>query len=189
MPKEIRSATGDGGAFSHLVQTAELKPKGKNSFDIAPEGEVLAVIAHMAGALSLRKIRFFGDITASGSSGWRLRGQLGVTAVQACVISLEPVTTRIDTSVSCNFAHPVGSDTNDETVEFDGDDEAEPLGENIDLGQIMIEALVLALPEYPRAKDAELKTTAFAAPGVSPLKDADVKPFAALSALKAKLQE
>jgi uncharacterized metal-binding protein YceD (DUF177 family) len=59
--------------------------------------------------------------------------------------------------------------------------------EVIDLPAIAAEALALALPLYPRAPGAELGPTQHAHEGVTPLQDADLKPFAGLSALAAKL--
>ena len=68
------------------------------------------------------------------------------------------------------------------------DDTAEPLPEVIDLTEVTREALALALPLYPRAPGAELGEAVFAAPGTAPIRDEDLKPFAGLAALKAKLE-
>jgi hypothetical protein len=51
----------------------------------------------------------------------------------------------------------------------------------------MAEALALALPDYPRAPDAEMETGQFAAPGVDPMTDEDAKPLAGLAALRARM--
>ncbi|CAN0590320.1 unnamed protein product [Ectocarpus sp. 12 AP-2014] len=61
----------------------------------------------------------------------------------------------------------------------------EPLGREIDLNAVMIEALSLALPTYPRADTAELGQAVFTEPGKAAMTDDDTKPFAALAALKA----
>ena len=42
------------------------------------------------------------------------------------------------------------------------DDEIEPLGPMIDAGEVLVEALALALPPYPRAEGAELPVAATA---------------------------
>ncbi len=63
------------------------------------------------------------------------------------------------------------------------DEDIEPLGDRIDLGLVAIEALALALPPYPRKEGAALAETL--------PDDAEetetVKPFAALAALRDKL--
>ena len=67
------------------------------------------------------------------------------------------------------------------------DDSEEPLPEVIDAGAVMIEALVLALPDYPRSSGAALGEAVHAPPGVAPLRDADLRPFAGLAGLAQKL--
>ena len=67
------------------------------------------------------------------------------------------------------------------------DDSVEPMPEVIDLAEIAAEALALALPLYPRAPGAEFAEGLHAAEGVTPLTDADLKPFAGLQGLAAKL--
>lgn len=68
------------------------------------------------------------------------------------------------------------------------DDEAEALPAALDLGGVMLEALALALPPYPRAPGAEpgaetgAKTGAKtrAGPGAEPPTDEALRPFAGL---------
>ena len=74
-------------------------------------------------------------------------------------------------------------------IEMPEDDTQEPLPEVIDLGAVMAEALALALPDYPRAPGAELGEAVFAAPGVAALRDADLRPFAALAKLRPQGEE
>ena len=82
-----------------------------------------------------------------------------------------------------DFAYPDG-----EEVEMPEDDSAEPLPEVIDVGAVAAEALALALPPFVRAPGVELGGEDYAAPGVSPLRDEDLRPFAGLAALKSKLE-
>jgi uncharacterized metal-binding protein YceD (DUF177 family) len=107
--------------------------------------------------------------------------------VQPCVVTLDPVRSAIDTMVVrrylAEFAHP-----SDAEAEMPEDDSEEPLPEVIDAGAVMIEALVLALPDYPRASGAELGEAVHAPPGVPPLRDADLRPFSGLSDLARKLK-
>jgi uncharacterized metal-binding protein YceD (DUF177 family) len=76
-----------------------------------------------------------------------------------------------------------------EEIEMPEDDTAEPLPLEVDLPAVMVEALSLSLPDYPRRDAAELETAQFAAPGVTPLTDEDTKPFASLADLKDKLDK
>ena len=74
-------------------------------------------------------------------------------------------------------------------LEMSQDDTIDPLPEILDLAQVMIEALSLALPPYPRSKDAELGAIAVTAPGITPMTYDDAKPFAGLGALRESLEK
>ena len=164
-----------------------LKPRGDNRFVLTPPAAQRAELAASLGLLALRKLRLSGTLRAEGSDGWRLDATLGATVTQPCVITAEPVTTRIDAPVTRLFLRDFTETT--EEAEFDGDDEAEPLGEAIDLSHVLTEALALALPDYPRLPGAELGEARIAPPGSAPLRDEEVKPFAGLARLRDKLKE
>ena len=109
--------------------------------------------------------------------------------MQPCVVTLEPVLTRIDTKVERRYVAdwPDEADAGAE-IEMPEDDTLEPLGTHIDPGAVMLEALALAAPDFPRKADAEpLGNLTVTEPGKAALSDDDVKPFAGLAALKAKL--
>ncbi len=105
--------------------------------------------------------------------------------MQSCVVTLAPVPARIAEDVRRTFIEDMALPEGDE-IEISEDDSLEPLPEVIDLIDVAREALALALPPYPRAPGAELGEAVFAAPGTVPLRDADLKPFAALAALARK---
>ncbi|MDU8912659.1 DUF177 domain-containing protein [Aestuariicoccus sp. MJ-SS9] len=171
------------------LRVASLSTKRETAFDLRPGEAQRAALAETLGLSALRKLRFAGTVAPEGKRGWRLDAMLGATVVQPCVVTLAPVTTRIDEPVTRLFlpealiepAAPEGE------MEMPEDDTIDPLGDTINLGRIMAEALALALPQYPRADDAALEEAQFAADGVTPLSDDDVKPFAGLQALRDKL--
>ncbi len=78
---------------------------------------------------------------------WRLEAKLGATVVQPCVVTAEPVTTRIDDPVTRRYLAQMPEPQGDE-VEMPEDDSAEPLPDVLDLSAVMAEALALALPLY-----------------------------------------
>lgn len=170
-----------------LLRVADLPPRKPYRFDLRPAPDVLESIADELGLSDLRKLRFSGTLRPDGRKDWRLDATLGATVVQPCVVSLQPVTTRIDGPVERLFTHDWANEVAAEEMEMPEDDTTEPLGSEIDLEMILTEALALALPDYPRAGDAHLDQVDFAAPGVTPMSDEDVKPFAGLADLKNKL--
>ena len=170
---------------TYPLRVADL-PTGKPSrFELTPDASALKAIAAELGLVDLRKVRFQGSIFAEGKRDWRLEAQLGATVVQDCVVTLSPVTTRIEEPVVRRFL-AVMPDQNDasEEIEMPDDDSIEPLTPEIDPASVMIEALALALPLYPRAKGAALGETIHTEPGKEALSDADLKPFAGLAALR-----
>ena len=54
-------------------------------------------------------------------------------------------------------------------------------------GQVLAEALALALPDYPRGDEEVIGEQVFTEPGKEAMTDEDAKPFAGLAALRDKL--
>ena len=178
MPELISHAF-DNPEFARVVQVRQLRDLSQFDFDISPDPEEAAALARLLGARAVRKLRFRGRLTPASKGSWDLTAELGATAVQTCVVSLEPVTTRIDEPVRRTFVPDTAVSAEIE-VSPDEDDEIEPLGDRIDLGRIAIEALALALPDYPRKDGVALEA--------NDDEDADrPRPFAALAALRGKL--
>lgn len=173
----------------HALRVATLSQARSHRFEIAPDAVERGQIADELGLSALRKLRFEGEIRSAGKSDWVLKATLGATVVQPCVQTLAPVTTRIDTDVTRRFVPETGMtyEPGSET-EMPEDDSIDPLGSHIDPAQVMIEALALALPDYPRAADAPPQgDVAVTEPGKTPLRDEDTKPFAGLAGLRDKL--
>ncbi|WP_370228315.1 DUF177 domain-containing protein [Cognatishimia sp.] len=165
---------------------AELPQNKATFFKIAPETAALKELASDLDILDLKKLRFEGEIKARGKRDWTVKGHLGVTVVQACVVSLDPVTTRIEADVERVFVANYTAPTEEE-YEMTEEDSADPLGETIDLSEILFEEIGLNLPLYPRADDADLGESVFSEPGIAPMRDEDARPFAGLAGLRDQL--
>jgi len=163
-----------------LAQLPKARP---TDFDLRPAEGALAALAQDLGLSGLRKLRFAGQITPTGKTDWRLQARLGATVVQPCVVSLAPVTTRIEEAVErlylAGFHAPEAAE-----VEMPEDTTTEPLPDAIDLSELLAEALALAVPQYPRAEGAESGPQNFTEPGKAPMTDEDARPFAGLAKLR-----
>lgn len=177
----------DSTPHTHAFRVADLPQNHPARFALTPDKAEMERVAAALELLELRKLRFEGEISAQGRRDFALSGQLGATVVQACVVSLQPVTTRIDVPVQRRYLAGYQDPEGDE-VEMPEDDTAEALGTHIDPAAVMVEALSLALPLYPRAGDAALEQSIFTEPGVAPMTDEAARPFAGLAALKKKLE-
>jgi uncharacterized metal-binding protein YceD (DUF177 family) len=105
---------------------------------------------------------------------------------QTCVATLEPVDQIVDERFERCFTPVLQPAPREEDIDPEAEDPPELLGDSIDVGEIAAETVALALDPYPRAPGAEVGVVAAAPAGVAPLTDADVKPFAALAALRDK---
>ncbi|MBP7240479.1 MAG: DUF177 domain-containing protein [Amaricoccus sp.] len=190
---EIVTRSAANPEFPRVVDVAQLRGVSAFAFDVAPEPGEAAALARLLDAQAVRKLRLRGRLAPAPGAAWSLEAELGATVVQTCVVTLEPVTTRIDTPVRRLFtpeARPAGAVAGEFEIGPEDDDEIEPLGDRIDLGLVAIEALALALPPYPRREGAELGSSAASAPpGAAPLDAGEARPFAALGALRAKSGE
>ena len=166
---------------------SDLSNAAPTPFEIQPGADARAALADALGLLALRKLRFSGTIAAEGKRDWRLEADLGATVVQECVVTLDPVSTRIDEVVVRSYLSDLPEVTAGET-EMPEDDTQEALPETLDLVEVMIEALSLALPPYPRSEGASLGEAVFSESGVAPMRDEDTKPFAGLASLRESLE-
>ena len=180
---ELIPRSPDNPEFARVVEVRALREIEGFDFDIAPTPDEAAALARLLGAQAVRKLRFAGDLSPLAGGGWSLDATLGASVVQTCVVTLEPVTTRIDQPVRRRFLPSPTFRAAELVVDPEEDDEIEPLGDRIDLGLVAIEALALALPAYPRKEGAVLG--AAIADGVDEAEEP--KPFAALAALRGKL--
>lgn len=175
----------DTPPFERPIDVERLRANASYKFDETPTEKEAEAIRDALGLRGLRKMRFQGEIEPLGKRSWRVAGHLGASITQSCVLSLEPVKTRIDTEVSLRFLpeSAIEYDTPEDILE----DDVEPLGPVIDIGQVATEALSLVMPDYPRCETAEFEKVVATPEGAAPIKDEDTKPFADLKALRDKL--
>lgn len=174
---------------SHIIRFADLPTRKRTQVVIEPDADARRALADAIDALSIRKLRFEGTLLPKGKHDWRLEGHLGATVQQACVVTLDPVTTRIDEDIERSYLRDLDDPDADEVeVEVTDNDTIDPLPETLDLMDVIAEALTLALPAYPRKDGAEAQTVGVTEPGKSVMTDEDARPFAGLAALRDSLE-
>lgn len=168
------------------LRTAALSHRRPTAFHWQPGAGERAALAAELGLITISALDFRGAIHPEGRTDFRLEGRLLAEVVQPCVVTLAPVPASLDEPVLRRYLADPAEPAGDE-AEMPEDDSIDPLPATIDLTAVAIEALVLALPPYPRAPGAGLGegtgAAAFGPPGSAPLRDDDLKPFAALAAL------
>lgn len=171
-----------------VLRVADLRQNAATTFDLRPDTATLTSLAADLGVVALRKLRFEGKVVAIGKRDWGLKAFLGFTVTQSCVVSLEPVTTRVEVPVGRQFiADYLAPD--DEEFEVTEDENTEALGSELNISEVMAESLALALPLYPRKDGVSLDQVNFTEPGKTAMTDEDTRPFAGLESLRDKLAQ
>jgi uncharacterized metal-binding protein YceD (DUF177 family) len=170
------------------IRLGDLPTNRPTPVRIEPDAGDLAALAEALGLSALRKVRLEGELIPRGKRDWDLSAHLGATVVQPCVVTLAPVTTRIEEPVERRFRADLPEPAPGTEVEMPEDDALEPLPETLDLARVLSEALALAIPEYPRANGASLGEAVFTEPGQRPMTDTEARPFAGLAQLRDRLK-
>lgn len=141
------------------------------SLDAIGEEEITKQIEATAGERSALAARFdllaidrlaaeLRLVRAKGGTLVRVAGQFQAEVTQPCVVSLAPVSSRLEGSFALLYSTR-DEDARVETEVFvdpDQDDPPEPVPPGgIDLGEAVAEQLALALDPYPRAAGVELE--------------------------------
>jgi uncharacterized metal-binding protein YceD (DUF177 family) len=175
--------------ISHPLRICDM-PKSKNTaFDVRFSNDEMAQVATILSAITVKKMRITGKISPSGAKDWVLTAIAGATVTQTCVVTLVPVQTRVDNPITLTYSTDYQVEGIESVTEMTTDENIEPLTDEIDLTEVAIEAIAIALPTYPKSPGAHMETSVFAAKDVTPMTDADTKPFASLASLKDKLSK
>ncbi|WP_353472040.1 DUF177 domain-containing protein [Salipiger sp. H15] len=180
----------DRGGNPARLRVSTLRRDVPTEFDLRPEAEERAALAEELGILGLRKARLAGRLTPEAGGAYRLTADLGATVVQACVVTLDPVTTRIDEEVSLLFrpAQQIAEPDPGSELEVP-EDEEEALPDVIDLRTILAEALSLALPPYPRSDAALAMVEEAPEESEEEVSESRPNPFAGLAELRDRLSK
>jgi len=170
--------------FSRLA--APPKPGAKLSIAESATEIERAALARRFGVPGVDAFSVSATLTTR-PGGAALIGTVSARLRQQCVVTMEPIQTRIEETFERRF---VPADRIEPEQDFDpeGDDPPEPLTDHIDVGEIAAEAAALAIDPFPRAPGATIERSSAAPPGATPLDDDAVKPFASLAELKRRLE-
>jgi uncharacterized metal-binding protein YceD (DUF177 family) len=170
--------------LSRPLSVERLREDGGAALAIAATEAERAALARRFGALGVAAFEAEIAVAPWGPGGWRLDGSARAALTQTCVVTLEPVETRIDERFTRYYAPESRLDEAAELLDADARDELEPLGAEIDAGEVAAEAAALGVDPYPRRADAAFGAHVHGPPGVEPLTDEAARPFAKLAALK-----
>jgi uncharacterized metal-binding protein YceD (DUF177 family) len=170
--------------FSFPLDATQIPALGRE-YDLTAKEADRVRIAKRIDVSEVKSLSATVHIGPGGSGLIEVRGQFKADLVQACVVTLEPVPDSISEEFTLLFARQAAKPKPAQEVEIDdGDDPPEILnGDVLDLGEVVVEQLALAVNPYPRAPGAEFKPVLI---GEAEAPIATVSPFAALAKLKTK---
>jgi uncharacterized metal-binding protein YceD (DUF177 family) len=103
----------------------------------------LLAVDELSARLRLARVRGGGVV--------RLQGSLDAEIVQSCVVTLEPIRSRLAEEFGIDFIPPAEAADAREVELHPFEEESEPLtGDGIDLGEVVAEQMGLSLNPYPR---------------------------------------
>lgn len=180
-PREPQATHG----FRRTIGVGKIGEQGLNQTITATEEER----AKIAAFLGLQQIRSFTAeiaLTRWRAKGVVVSGSFKADVVQTCVVTLDPLDAKIEGSFERRFEP--GAKVRDPVEEAQeilldpmAEDPPEPLGHDVDLGEILVEELSLNLDPYPRKPGVEYQG--------DPAETQRENPFAALAKLKPKLAQ
>ncbi len=167
--------------FRRMVAVTKIGDAGLQHTVAAKPQEFAAIAAYLDLA-ALKSLNGEFKLDRWRGKGVRLTGKFSADVVQTCVVTLEPIETRIEAAFERRFlpAEKIEREPEDDGEIFVdplAEDPPEPLTHELDLGEILIEELALNLDPYPRKPGV-----AFAESAPEP----KANPFAVLAKLKPK---
>jgi uncharacterized metal-binding protein YceD (DUF177 family) len=150
--------------------TVENIPDTGLHMEIEAPAAVRAAVAELAAVRDMAQLSAVFDLTRQGA-GAHVSGRVSALVGQTCVVTLEPIESKLDEAIDVSFGPPgaaPGKDT---------DEPPEPLTNGrVDLGALATEFLILGIDPYPRKQGVQ-----FAPPKVEEVGE---HPFAVLAPLK-----
>lgn len=167
--------------WSATVRVDDVPETGRR-VELEASEDTRAALAAPAGVDAVEHLTAAFDLTRRGDDGLHVTGRLNATVRQTCVVTLEPVVSKIEEAIDIDFtpareiaATEIGEG---ETHLVRSADDPEPLVNGVvDLGLLATEFLILGVDPYPRKPGV-----AFEVPKVAA--DPAANPFAALAGWK-----
>ena len=132
------------------------------------------------------RLSFKGKITQPKKKCYELHAVLKATIIQNCVITSKPVKTLIEADIERFYSAEL-PENNKENLSSDIDKEdIEPILKELHIGAIVVEELVLRIPDYPRKKNVKFEGVTITDTGLKPLDNISSNPFSVLKDFSTK---
>ena len=162
-----RHPANDDLPFSYPVKVGHISANPVR-IGLEASAEELKALAKFWNVVSVEYLKAELQVSRWKKDGVKIKGEVHAAVTQSCVVTLEPVSSKIDETVEQIFV-PEGSKlarmvTNEEgeiVLDPDGPDIPDQFtGDSIDVGAVVAEFAALAIDPYPRKADAEFAEAA-----------------------------
>ena len=137
--------------FSRRIRLAELRGVGKTQFSISLSMQERSKLEKFLDVPKI--VSFKCKISLKpAENGWLLLGKLKITVHQLCVISLERVRTNLEIPLRRHLLISNYNSLKESTPLDLSLVDNHPLEDYLELGEIICEEIILALPQYPKKK-------------------------------------
>jgi uncharacterized metal-binding protein YceD (DUF177 family) len=155
----------DRPAISHPIIVSKLPKDGMTVRFLASEPERAALALHLA-IPAVERLEAEVVVKSWRGEGVKITGRLTADVVQSDVVTLEPLSQKVDEDIELVFlpehsrlARMVQPQDGELHLDPDGDDIPETYaGDRIEFGSVLAEALALGLNPYPRAEGASFES-------------------------------
>ncbi|MDG2474660.1 MAG: hypothetical protein P8M50_05195 [Paracoccaceae bacterium] len=163
-----------------VVPLTDLQKTKKFKFNHSCSLEELSDLTEILRVKKLKKFSFKGQFIQSSKMNYTLQASLQATLLQPCVISLSTVKIKIDRTIEQYYSVEEQKNIN-KSISIDSESiEIEQLHRETNIGDIMIEALSLEIPLYPKKNNADFEEITVTEAGIEPLDLAPNNPFLVL---------
>ncbi len=167
-----------------IIPLKRLKRIKKIQFRHVSSFEELSALSKIIQVYKIKNFSFKGHALQSNDTTVTLRGSFNATVTQLCVVSLSPVKTKINHEI--NHCYSLSKKENKQksiAVSLDST-EMERIHGDINVGDIMLEALSLEIPLYPKKEGVNFEGLTITENGIKPLDLTPSNPFIVLKKLR-----
>lgn len=139
--------------FHHRVPLERIRPR-RDTVRLEAGPQARAEVAERFDLVAIDRLEAELELWRT-ARGAEVEGRIVAEAVQRCVVSGEPVPVRLEEPLHLHFRSIEGEG---DELELEPEDlDVMPIeAGSIDLGEAIVQTMVLALPEYPRLEDARV---------------------------------
>ncbi len=174
-----------------LIHWTDVPGKGARKKLVATDKEC-EKLAKMLNVIALNEVKADFEITRWRGSGLKVAADISADVDQNCVVSLEPISSRVTEQAEWFFKPEARSKKNidsEAVLQIDplGEDPADTLVEGrVDLWQLLIEHLCLMIDPFKRSTSVEFETVYTEVTKPSASENSSISPFAILKTMGKK---